>query len=702
MHGTASSGLARRLRRLRLVATFLTAVLLLVGMGTSFSAPAAPKKKPALNPPGAAKPVVTKAFLSNQIVAGGSGILRFTITNPAGNPALVGLSFSDGLPSDLAYGVKTKTCSASLSGLLTVTKLSVAPGPSTCTIDIKFVTKKCGTFVNAAVNTKSKTLDVANLNATLSVVGSPPCPQFKMPQPSDPLPPTSSGPPTSIGPPTSTPANPIVPTTAASNYVANPGGPILISPPASVTKKFTPAAITVGQQSTLTFTITSPALIPSPSGISFFDNLPAGLTYGVPTSNCASINNTPIVLANGQLQVVGATFQSGPPTCTITVIVSATACGTFLNNQSNISNAIGIETSGFNATLTVNDPNGCGTSGGSSSTTSTSTSSTTPTTIPTTPSQSPCIPGVTGCIDGITGAGHGTGGVFCALVRLSASTGIRCAPKNPYSATYTFVPILGINDAESIDAFTLPIAGALQFGLCAQRASGTVRCFKIADSGGSGDIQIVQPTAGPDIETSAGSPLSGIVAIDDTCALRQPGGTVWCWSVTSTNSFATQVAGVSNAVKIAAPCAILANGEGVCWGSGSVLPLVDSANNHLQGLKEITSTCVVQGAGIVLCNSGTFMAPPVAGLGAAKAIAHGNCVTLLNNTISCWGSDVFNTFGFATGGIRIPPVIVPSLTVTPSLGLSMFVEATRLCAIVTPQLFQCAAHPTAVTLLSLP
>jgi hypothetical protein len=249
-----------------------------------------------------------------------------------------------------------------------------------------------------------------------------------------------------------------------------------------------------------------------------------------------------------------------------------------------------------------------------------------------------------------------------------------------------------------------PIAGPLQFGLCARRASGTVRCFKIADSGGTGNIQIVQPTAGPDIETSAGNPLTGIVAVDDTCAIRQPGGTVWCWTVTNTNtnSFATQVVGVSNAVKIGAPCAILANGEGVCWGSGSPVYLVDSSNNHLQNLTMITNGCAIQGSGTVLCNNGTHMAPPVAGLGTAKAIAHGNCVTLLNNTISCWGSDVFNTFGLATGGNRIPPIIVPTLTVTPSLGYSMMVEATRLCAIVTPQLVQCAAHPTAVTMLSLP
>lgn len=195
-------------RQLRTLAIFVAGVLALLGM-VSVTAPAAPKK-PVPNPRGAVKPTVTKKFMPSQfILSPGPAQLKFRIENPAGNPALNGLGFSDGLPAGLIYGAKTKTCTGSAIGALVVSGVSVPAGPSSCEITINFVAKECGIYSNTAANAKSKTLNVANLAADLSVVGSPPCPQFKMPDAPGPSGSTTSSPSTSL------PSLPPAPTSTA-------------------------------------------------------------------------------------------------------------------------------------------------------------------------------------------------------------------------------------------------------------------------------------------------------------------------------------------------------------------------------------------------------------------------------------------------------------------------------------------------------
>lgn len=128
----------------------------------------------------------------------------------------------------------------------------------------------------------------------------------------------------------------------------------------SVLKSFSPDEIIVGNQSTLTFTLSNLASNEAQTNISFTDNLPLGLTiigdpFWVESNGC-----TTTFVGNDGDNFVGVNnlnFPDGVSTCSFAVVVTSDTIGTYLNDFNNFSNLSNIDPSQASATLNVIDDN---------------------------------------------------------------------------------------------------------------------------------------------------------------------------------------------------------------------------------------------------------------------------------------------------------------------------------------------------------
>ncbi len=119
-------------------------------------------------------PTLTKAFSPTTFLSGGTTTLTFTVTSPAGDPALTNVGFIDSLPSGLqiagtpavggtcANAVAATTAAAGAT-TITVANLQVPAGPSSCTVTVA-ITNKPG-----QVNPDCSALPVAFTNAAGNV-----------------------------------------------------------------------------------------------------------------------------------------------------------------------------------------------------------------------------------------------------------------------------------------------------------------------------------------------------------------------------------------------------------------------------------------------------------------------------------------------------------------------------------------------------
>lgn len=117
------------------------------------------------------------------------------------------------------------------------------------------------------------------------------------------------------------------------SLVSNLNGQVLAP---KITKALSTSPVAMGVPTTLTFTVTNINGDPPQSGMGFSDTLPPGLFYVPGTYSSTCQGNASF---SSGLQPATITFTNGvltSPTCTITVQVMASACGTFTNNQSNI------------------------------------------------------------------------------------------------------------------------------------------------------------------------------------------------------------------------------------------------------------------------------------------------------------------------------------------------------------------------------
>ncbi|NJD88158.1 MAG: DUF11 domain-containing protein, partial [Betaproteobacteria bacterium] len=255
---------------------------------------------------------LTKAFAPATIAQGGTSTLTFTLANGAGNPAQSGINFTDTLPANVVIAATpnvTSSCPSGTgvvtatagTGVITVTGATMNAAQASCTVTVDVTSNTTGTYNNTNAGNISATqrVDTAGVNATLTVQALP-----------------------------------------------------------TLTKAFSPSTVGVNQASTLTFTITNPAGAPARSGLTFTDTLPAGLSVATPNGLVNGCGGTPAITAtpgSGVFTVGGSGVSAavGASTCTVTVNVTSTTAGSYVNGAAQITAIGGMLNGVTNQTLTV-------------------------------------------------------------------------------------------------------------------------------------------------------------------------------------------------------------------------------------------------------------------------------------------------------------------------------------------------------------
>ncbi|MBX3673920.1 MAG: DUF11 domain-containing protein [Burkholderiales bacterium] len=255
-------------------------------------------------------PTIAKAFSPATIGAGGTSTLTITLTNPAANPGpITGAAFSDTLANmsvagnQSVGGTCTGTTPASLTngqtGLIAFSGIGIPQGGS-CTVTFTV------TSTNVGVNPNSTT-GVTSAQA---------------------------------------------PTAGAGSAVAN-----LTVAGTALTKAFSPATITAGTVSRLTFTIANGAGNPAQPLLAFTETLPAGVTIASPANAATDCAGGAVSATAGgaALSLSGASLAPGDASCTVGVDVTSASAGTYNNLPANITGlSPGLSAAGLSATLTVN------------------------------------------------------------------------------------------------------------------------------------------------------------------------------------------------------------------------------------------------------------------------------------------------------------------------------------------------------------
>ncbi len=251
-----------------------------------------------------APPTIAKAFGVATMPLGATTSLTFTITNP--NPAnpLNGVAFTDNLPAGMAVAAvpnANNTCGGTF-----------APSAGATTLTLSGVTLASGGNCTVGVDVTGTTAGMEN-NTT--------------------------------GPVSSTDGG--IGNTASASVV-------VVAPP-SIAKSFAPTAIVPNGLSTLTLTVTNPAVNGvALTGVAVTDALPTGMTVGSPNgliNTCggtatATAGSASVSLSGGTLAVNG--------TCTLSLNVTAANTGTYLNTTSVVSSTNGGTGNTASATLNVN------------------------------------------------------------------------------------------------------------------------------------------------------------------------------------------------------------------------------------------------------------------------------------------------------------------------------------------------------------
>ncbi|HET7749364.1 MAG TPA: hypothetical protein VFK81_08285 [Terriglobales bacterium] len=254
-----------------------------------------------------APPTISKAFGAASITLNGTTTLTFTITNPASNTSAEnGIAFSDTLTNGLQVastpGV-SNTCGGTVTAAANTTSISLAGGSiatpgATCTIVVNVTGTQSGTVTN-----------------TTGAISS-----------------TNGG------------------TGATSNTAT-----LTVASPANVTKSFGATKIPVNGTTSLTINIANPNTNVSLTGVSFTDNLPAGLVVATPNGLTNSCGGTATATAgSGSVTLSGGTVAASA-SCAITVNVTGTTAGD-KNNSVVVSSTEGGTSATATASITVVGP----------------------------------------------------------------------------------------------------------------------------------------------------------------------------------------------------------------------------------------------------------------------------------------------------------------------------------------------------------
>jgi uncharacterized protein (TIGR03437 family) len=241
-------------------------------------------------------PSIAAAFNPTNIPLSGASTLTFTITNPASNTVVLSaVGFTDTLPSGLVV--------ASPNG----------------------VSNTCGGLVTAPAGSGGIGLTGGSVaaNSRCTVVAN--------------IAPTQSG---------------IFQDTASLSSGGTAAASLSVIAPPSIRQTFTPALITVGSSTSLTFSITNPAANATAlSGVGFLDSLPSGLTISnVPVGVC----NGGTVTTNAANRIVLSNGSIGSnAVCQFSVTVTGAVAGNYTNTTGIVASTNAGTGNSASASLTV-------------------------------------------------------------------------------------------------------------------------------------------------------------------------------------------------------------------------------------------------------------------------------------------------------------------------------------------------------------
>lgn len=267
-----------------------------------------------------ATPTLMKFFDRASMAPDQFATLSFFVTNVAGNPAQAGISFIDTLPSGLLLSAGSVVNFSGCSGIsslvqpsaISVSALTMAAGVTTCRVDVSLIVPavgllnpSCAAFPPNYTNSATSISGLANLTNQVT----PQC------------------------------------------MVVRPLSP-------SITKAFGRAGISDGDTTSLMFTVTNSAGSPNQQGISFSDNLPAGLAL---KNAVAVVNGTGCAAqsiafsAPATIAVNDLAMSAGTAVCTVIVsgisnrngALNPTQCGAlnspdFTNDANSLSGLVNL------------------------------------------------------------------------------------------------------------------------------------------------------------------------------------------------------------------------------------------------------------------------------------------------------------------------------------------------------------------------
>jgi uncharacterized repeat protein (TIGR01451 family) len=248
---------------------------------------------------------LTKVYSTPATSINAPETLTFTITNSGGNPAQTGLSFTDTLAGIKLNAVPiSPQCGGTVTGTVGGSTIGfsggvLTAGVASCNITLDIYSATAGTYVNNSGNMSGLSAGMTNsVNATIVVNALP-----------------------------------------------------------GLTKAFSVASISLGQTATLTFTINNSTGTPAQTGRTFSDAFPANLLIAATPNVVNGCGGTPTVTATagtGTFTIGGTGVNAavGPSTCTISVNVTSSVAGSYVNGAGQVTTA-NMNNDVTNQTLTV-------------------------------------------------------------------------------------------------------------------------------------------------------------------------------------------------------------------------------------------------------------------------------------------------------------------------------------------------------------
>jgi uncharacterized repeat protein (TIGR01451 family) len=236
-------------------------------------------------------PGFSKAFTPDQVFAGQSSTLTFTIDNTASAVPASGLDFTDNLPAGLVVATPpsaSTTCTGGTltadagAGVISYTGGSVAAGAS-CTVEAGVTSAVAGGYVNQSGEL-----------------------------------------------------------TSSSGNSGSAGDELTVEPLPTFDKEFAPDTIFVAEVSTLTFTIDNIASALAVSGLDFTDTLPAGVVVAAPPNASTTCTGGTLTAdaGTGVVSYTGGSLAAGA-SCSVEADVTSAVDGVYVNVSGDLTSSAG-------------------------------------------------------------------------------------------------------------------------------------------------------------------------------------------------------------------------------------------------------------------------------------------------------------------------------------------------------------------------